>query len=149
MLNLWFLRSESSLIEYDMETCSQTHIDKSLTNNHVYIPIFDYVCTLNKECFDIFHVNHGKSSFQVHSTEINIKSVANCKNKEIMDVTYIKLTEKCLLAILNLIKPNDSEMKMPIGCSSKSEVICIADDSTATVDDASCSDSWITVDNVV
>ena len=123
VLNLWFLRSESSLIEYDMETCSQTHIDKSLINHHVYIPIFDYVCTLNKECFDIFHVNHDKSSFQVHSTEINIKSVANCKNKEIMDVTYIKLTEKCLSAILNLIKPNDSEMKMPISCSSKSEVI--------------------------
>ena len=66
-----------------------------------------------------------------------------------MDVTHIKLTDKCLSAILDPIKPNDSEMKMPIGCSSKSEVIFIADNSTATVDDASCSDSWITVDNVV
>ena len=58
VLCIWFLRSESSLSEYNMDPCSQTHAHYDNSNDHVYIPISDYVCTLNRECFDVI----GKST---------------------------------------------------------------------------------------
>ena len=48
VLCIWLLRSKSSLSEYNMDPCPQTHAHYNKSNDHVYIPISDYVCTLNR-----------------------------------------------------------------------------------------------------
>ena len=136
---IWFARSELSLFEYDMDPYSQTHHERS--NEHIYVPISDYVCTLNTECFGITH----KSNFKFQSVEVNTTTVAKDK-KKIMEAAHIKLTENCLSSIFELLEPNEKEMSGDNSSSSKSEVIYVSDETTA--DDACSSDTWITLGNM-
>ena len=147
VLCIWLVRSKSSLSEYDMDPSSQTQCSKS-NDHHVYIPMSNYVCTLNRECFDVIR----KSSFEFQEgCKVNITTnynVAKDKNK-IIEAAHIKLTEKCMSYIFGLIKPNENEVRSVYSNSQtcrQGEVICIADENT--IDGACGSDTWKTVGNI-
>ena len=63
-----------------------------------------------------------------------------------MEAAHIKFTEKFLSSFFEMLEPNEKEMPGANSSSSKSEVICVSDETIA--DDACSSDTWITVGNM-